>query len=143
MVDHTPLNTPKSTTILSSIRLNGEMALTTFPGGTTVERFLTYLKETLIPTPCPGDIVVMDNLKTHHIQAVGELLHFAGVDVLYLPLYSPDLNPIEKHWSKLKAILRKLRVRSPDLLPSIVPVGSVVLAIVYFEICYRRLQTVS
>lgn len=118
VVDHTPLNTPKSTTILSSIRLNGEMAFTTFPGGTTAERFLAYLKETLIPTLRPGDIVLMDNLKTHHVQAVGELLHSAGVDVLYLPPYSSDLNPIEKHWSKLKAILRKLRARSPDLLPS-------------------------
>lgn len=118
VVDHTPLNTPKSTTILSSIRLDGEMAFTTFPGGTTADRFLTYLKETLIPTLRPGDIVVMDNLRTHHIQAVGELLHSVGVDVLYLPPYSPDLNPIEKLWSKLKAILRKLCVRSPELLAS-------------------------
>ena len=92
------------------------MAFTTFPGGTTAEKFLTYLKEVLIPTLRPGDIVVMDNLRTHHIQAVGELIHGAGAKVLYLPAYSPDLNPIEKLWSKLKAILRKLRVRSPDAL---------------------------
>lgn len=118
VVDHTPLNTPTSTTILSSIRLDGAMAFTTFPGGTTADRFLTYLKETLIPTLRPGDLVVMDNLRTHHIQAVGELLHSAGVDGLCLPPYSPDLNPIEKLWSKVKAILRKLRVRSPDPLPS-------------------------
>lgn len=118
VVDNAPLNTPKSTTILSSIRLDGEVAFTTFSGGTTADRFLTYLKEILIPTLCPGDIVVMDNLRTHHIQAVGELLHTAGADVLYLPPYSPDLNPIEKLWSKVKAILRKLRVRSPDQLPS-------------------------
>ena len=58
----------------------------------------------------------MDNLRTHHIQAVGELLRGAGAEVLYLPPYSPDLNPIEKLWSKVKAILRKLRVRSPDAL---------------------------
>ncbi len=68
------------------------MMFTTFPGGTTADRFLTYLKETLVPTLRPGDIVVMDNLKTHHIQAVGELPHAAGVDVLYLPPYSSDLN---------------------------------------------------
>ncbi len=116
VVDHTPLNTPKSTTILSSIRLDGTMAFTTFLGGTTADRFLTYLKEVLIPTLRPGDIVVMDNLRTHHIQMVGELLHGAGAEVLYLPAYSPDLNPIEKLWSKVKAVLRKLRVRSPDAL---------------------------
>lgn len=58
----------------------------------------------------------MDNLRTHHIQAMGELLHGAGVEVLYLPPYSPDLNPIEKLWSKVKALLRNLRVRSLNTL---------------------------
>ena len=116
VVDHAPLNTPQSTTILSSVRLDGGVAFTTFQGGTTGDKFLTYLKDVLIPTLHPGDIVVMDNLRTHHIQAVGELLHGAGAEVLYLPPYSPDLNPIEKLWSKVKAILRKLRVRSPDAL---------------------------
>jgi len=116
VVDHAPLNTPQSTTILSSVRLDGEVAFTIFQGGTTGDKFLTYLKDVLIPTLHPGDIVVMDNLRTHHIQAVGELLHGAGAEVLYLPPYSPDLNPIEKLWSKVKAILRKLRVRSPDAL---------------------------
>lgn len=120
VVDHTPLNTPKSTTILSSIRLDGEMALTTFQGGTTGEKFLSYLKDVLIPTLRPGDIVVMDNLRTHHVRAVGELLLSAGAEVLYLPPYSPDFNPIEKLWSKVKAILRKLRIRFfDDLAPAI------------------------
>lgn len=116
MVDHTLLNTPKSTTILSSICLDGRHAFTTFQGGTTGDKFLTYLKDVLIPTLRPGDIVVMDNLRTHHIRAVSELLHDAGAQTLYLPPYSPDLNPIEKLWSKVKAILRKLRIRSPDAL---------------------------
>lgn len=116
MVDHTPLNTPKSTTILSSIRLDGRLAFTTFQGGTTGDKFLAYLKDVPIPTLRPGDIVVMDNLRTHHIQAVSELLRGAGAQVLYLPPYSPDLNPIEKLWSKEKAVLRKLRVRSPHAL---------------------------
>lgn len=116
MVDHAPLNTPKSTTILSSVRLDGEIAFTIFQGGTTGDKFPTYLKDVLIPTLRPGDIVVMDNLRTHHIQAVSELLHGAGADVLYLPPYSPDLNPIEKLWAKMKAILRKLCVRSLDVL---------------------------
>lgn len=106
VVDHAPLNTPQSTTILSSVRLDGEVAFTTFQGGTTRDKFLTYLKGVLIPTLHPGDIVVMDNLRTHHIQAVGELLHGAGAEVLYLPPYSPDLNPIEKLWSKVKEASR-------------------------------------
>ena len=116
VVDHTPLNTPKSTTILSSIRLDGELAFTTFQGGTTGDKFLAYLKDVLVPSLRPGDIVVMDNIRTHHIQAVSELLRGAGAQVLYLPAYSSDFNPIEKLWSKVKAVLRKLRVRSPDAL---------------------------
>ena len=84
---------------------------------------MTYLKETLIPTLRLGDVVVMDNLRTHHIQAVGELLYAAGADVLYLPPYSPDLNPIEKLWSKVKAILRKLRVCSPEMLPAAIRIA--------------------
>ena len=92
------------------------MAFTTFQGGTTADKFLNYLKEVLIPTLRPGDIVVVDNLRTHHVQAIGELLRNAGAEALYLSAYSPDLNPIEKLWSKVKAILRKLRVRSPNAL---------------------------
>ena len=90
-VDHAPLNTPKTTTVLSSIRLNGEKAFTTYQGGTTGERFVQYLKETLLPTLQPGDIVVMDNMRSHHVKAVREVLEETGMKVLYLPPYSPDL----------------------------------------------------
>ena len=100
VVDHAPLNTPKSTTILSSIRLDGTMVFTAFQGGTTADTFLNYLKEALIPTLRPSDIVVMDNLRTYHVQAIGGLLRDAGAEALYLPAYSPDLNPIEKLWAK-------------------------------------------
>lgn len=117
VVDHTPLNTPKTTTVLSSIRFNGEKAFTTYQGGTTGERFLTYLKETLVPTLHPGDIVVMDNMRTHRMKAVGELLASHGITPVYLPPYSPDLNPIEKMWAKMKAILRSWKIRSLQALP--------------------------
>ncbi len=117
VVDHAPLNTPKTTTVLSSIRFNGEKVFTTYQGGTTGERFLTYLKDTLLPTLHPGDIVVMDNMRTHRMKAVGELLASHGITPVYLPPYSPDLNPIEKMWSKMKAFLRAWKVRSPDDLP--------------------------
>lgn len=116
-VDHAPLNTPRTTTILSSIRLDGEKAFTTYQGGTTGESFVQYLKETLLPTLRPGDIVVMDNMRSHHVKAVRDTLEAAGMGILYLPPYSPDLNPIEKMWSKVKAILRGWKIRCLDLLP--------------------------
>ncbi len=117
VVDHTPLNTPQTTTVLSSIRFNGEKAYTIYQGGTTGERFVTYLKEDLLPTLRSGDIVVMDNMRSHHVKAVQEVLEAQGMIPLYLPPYSPDLNPIEKMWSKLKAILRGWKIRSLDALP--------------------------
>ena len=116
-VDHAPLNTPRTTTVLSSIRLDGEKAFTTYQGGTTGERFVQYLKKTLLPTLRPGDIVVMDNMRSHHVKAVREILEAKGMKVLYLPPYSPDLNPIEKMWSKMKAILRKWKIRCLEQLP--------------------------
>ena len=117
MWDHASLNTPQTTTVLSSIRFNGEKAFTTYQGGTTGERFVAYLKDTLLPTLHPGDIVVMDNLRSHHVKEVRGLLEAAGMISLYLPPYSPDLNPIEKMWSKVKAILRSWKIRSLDALP--------------------------
>lgn len=114
-VDHVPLNTPRTTTILSSIRLDGEKTFTIYQGGTTGERFVQYLKET--PTLRPGDIVVMDNMRSHHVKAVRDTLEAAGMGILYLPPYSPDLNPIEKMWSKVKAILRYWKIRCLNLLP--------------------------
>ena len=99
-VDKTPLNTPANMTILSSVRLNGETAYTIYSGGTTREKFLDYLKNTLIPTLHEGVIVVMDNMRTHHVKEVQTLLQKAGMKLLYLPAYSPDLNPIENMWSK-------------------------------------------
>lgn len=116
-VDKAPLIKPQSTTILSSVRLNGETAYTTYQGGTTCERFIDYLKNVLAPTLAPDDIVVMDNMCTHHSKAVKKVLEELNINVAYLPPYSPDFNPIEKMWSKIKAILRKLKVRVLSELP--------------------------
>ena len=113
-VDKVPLNTPENTTILSSVRLNGETAYTIYNGGTTREKFLDYLKNVLIPTLHTGDIVIMDNMRTHHVKEVRTLLQEAGLKLLYLPAYSPDLNPIENMWSKIKAILRKLKIETAE-----------------------------
>ena len=74
-------------------------------------------KETLLPTLRPGDIAVMDNMRSHHVKAVREILEAKGMKVLYLPPYSPDLNPIEKMWSKMKVSLRCWKIRSLYLPP--------------------------
>ena len=119
-VDNAPENTPTNTTILSSIRLNGKTAYTTYSGGTTGDRFVEYLEKVLIPTLHEGDIVIMDNMRSHHVNKVSEVLQKAKIQLLYLPPYSPDLNPIEKMWSKMKAIMRKMKIRDCTLLPDAV-----------------------
>jgi len=120
VVDSAPFSTPKNLTVLSAIRLDGQFALTEYEGGTTKERFLDYIENTLLPKIHEGDYVVMDNLRTHHCKKVEELIRSVGAIPLYLPPYSPDLNPIEKMWSKMKAILRKLRIRvKENLIPAV------------------------
>lgn len=116
-VDHAPLGTPANTTILSSIRINGESAYTTYVGGTTAERFRSYLENVLLPTLDENAVIVMDNMKSHHAKIVTKFLDERNITYLYLPPYSPDLNPIEKLWSKLKSVLRKLKVRTVSKLP--------------------------
>lgn len=121
VVDSTPLNTPKTTTLLSSIRLDGSTVRTAFQGALNKERFLEYLRDILVPRLQKGDIVVMDNLGSHKVTGVAEFIRSAGAELLYLPPYSPDFNPIEKMWSKLKAYFRKLKFRSVELLQAAIP----------------------
>lgn len=116
-IDSAPVNTPCSTTILSSMRLTGETAHTVYHGGTTAECFAEYLHNILIPTLSKDDIIVMDNMRSHHAKIVRKVLDESGIKYLYLPPYSPDLNPIEKMWSKIKAYLRKVKVRKAAELP--------------------------
>ena len=113
-IDATPVNTPAGTTVLSSIRLNGSLVYTTYQGGTTAQRFREYMKEQLILSLEKDDVVIMDNMRSHHFKA--------GISYIYLPLppYSPDLNPIEKMWSKMKSILRKRKIRIASELPEAV-----------------------
>ena len=78
--------------------------------------FLTYVTQCLVPTLSPGDIVIMDNLKPHKVMGVRQAIEAAGAQLIYLPLYSPDLNPIEMAFAKLKALLRKAAERSVETL---------------------------
>jgi transposase len=102
---------------LSSVRLNGKTSYTVYCGGTTGERFAEYLKTRLIPALSKTDIIVMDNMRSHHAKIVKQVLDESEINDLYLPPYSPDLNPIEKMGSKLKAYLRKEKVRIASELP--------------------------
>ena len=116
-VDSAPLSKPKNTTILSSIQLDGSLHYTTFSGGTTVEKFKQYLECDLLPCLNRDSVLVMDNMKSHHAKAIKQLLERSGIQYLFLPPYSPDLNPIEKLWSKAKALLRKFKARTLETLP--------------------------
>jgi len=95
--------------MISSIRLDGSTACMAPEGTTDTESFRAYVSEVLRPTLRPGDIVVMDNLSPHKSDPTLALITNAGAQVLFLPAYSPDLNPIEKMWSKVKGLLRGRR----------------------------------
>ena len=119
--DYAPVNTPKKTTLVSSVRLDGTQAYEFFQGSLNGKNFLSYVKNTLIPTLKKGDIVVMDNLSCHKVKGVKEAIEEAGASVLYLPPYSPDFNPIEMMWSKMKTLLRNWKTDTPELLHSVIP----------------------
>ena len=104
----------KTTTMISSIRLDGSTAAMTIDGATDTEVFRAYVAEVLCPTLRPGDLVVMDNLAPHKSEPTLALIAAAGAEVLFLPAYSPDFNPIEKMWSKVKALLRSAEARNPE-----------------------------
>ena len=102
--------------MISSIRLDGTTACMHLPGAADTAAFVTYLGQVLCPTLKQGDIVVMDNLSVHKSPEVQHLVEVAGAEVRFLPAYSPDLNPIEKMWSKIKALLRSAEARTPEQL---------------------------
>jgi transposase len=102
--------------MISSIRLDGSTACMTLQGPTDTEVFRAYVREILSPTLRAGDLVVMDNLCPHKSDLTLALIRAAGAEVLFLPAYSPDLNPIEKMWSKVKGLLRSAQARTPTKL---------------------------
>ena len=104
----------QTTTMLCSIRLDGSCACMTISGATDTEVFRTYVRSVLQPTLRPGDIVVMDNLSPHKSELTLELIAQAGAQVLFLPPYSPDFNPIELMWSKVKQHLRSAEARTEE-----------------------------
>jgi transposase len=106
----------KTVTLTAAIRLGGVGGCLAFEGATDAASFESYVERALVPTLRHGDIVVMDNLGAHKGAEVERLIRGAGAEVRHLPAYSPDFNPIEKLFSKLKAYLRKAAARSVDRL---------------------------
>jgi len=104
------------TTMISAINLTGVVASLIFQGATDGEAFATYVEQVLGPKLQSGDIVVMDNLTSHKTVRVRQAIEARGASVLLLPPYSPDLNPIEKAWSKIKTLLRKAAKRTVESL---------------------------
>jgi transposase len=116
VVDHVPAGKYHATTILGALRHDGTIAAMVYEGGTTVETMQAFAAGELQTILRPKDIVVMDNLSAHKDAEVIAAIEAAGALVCFLPPYSPDLNPIEKMWSKVKEILRSAKARTADAL---------------------------
>jgi transposase len=106
----------KTTALSAALRHDGLSAPCMFEGALNGVRFLAYVEQVLAPSLRAGDLVVMDNLAAHKLKGVREALAAAGAQVLYLPPYSPDLNPIEHAFAKLKALLRTAAARTVEVL---------------------------
>ncbi len=104
----------KTTTFTGALRLSGMTAPMVLDGPMNGDAFLAYVRQVLAPTLTPGDIVVMDNLPAHRCASVRPAIEATGALLRYLPPYSPDFNPIENAFAKLKAILRKVAARTID-----------------------------
>jgi len=116
VVDNVPVGHWCTTTMISSVRLDGSTACMVVDGATNKEVFQAYVQHILLPTLKPGDIVILDNLSAHKNQETRDLIESVGAELWFLPPYSPDLNPIEKMWSKIKSILRALKARTEKTL---------------------------
>ena len=111
---HIPLGNYHTSTLISGIRVDGPCAPWLFEGPMNGEMFLAWVQQGLAPTLRPGDLVILDNLATHKIRGVREAIDARGARLLYLPPYSPDFNPIEPMWSKIKQVLRSHAARTDE-----------------------------
>lgn len=104
----------KVTTVVAGLRTSGITAPCVFDGAINGARFRAYIEQMLAPTLRPGDIVILDNLNSHKVAGIREAIEAQGAQIVYLPPYSPDLNPIEQGFAKFKAALRKAAERTVD-----------------------------
>jgi transposase len=112
LVARIPQGSYQTSTLISAIRLDGPCAPWLFEGPMNGEMFLAWVRQGLAPRLQTGDLVILDNLATHKIRGVRETIEAAGARLRYLPPYSPDFNPIEPMWSKIKQILRSYAART-------------------------------
>jgi transposase len=105
-----------TTTFVAGLRQTGIIAPLVLDGPMTGPAFRAYVEQVLAPALEPGDVVVLDNLGAHKVDGIRQAIKAAGASILYLPPYSPDLNPIEQLFAKLKALLRKAAARTKDQL---------------------------
>lgn len=116
LIDYAPHGHWKTTTFIAALRHDQITAPYVFDGPINGASFLAWVEQSLVKTLKAGDIVVMDNLGSHKVAGVREAIEAAGATILYLPPYSPDLNPIEQVFAKLKTLLRKTAARTVDAL---------------------------
>lgn len=116
LLEKTPCGRWQTTTFLGALRVQGFVAPLTVDGAINGALFRAWVEQHLAPTLSPGDVVVMDNLSSHKVRGVREAIEAAGAELRYLPPYSPDLNPIELAFSKLKKLLRDGAERTVDKL---------------------------
>ena len=116
LVDYTPHGHWKTTTFIAALRHDEITAPSVFDEPINGTSFVAWVEQQLVQTLKAGDVVVMDNLSSHKVAGVKEAIEAAGATILYLPPYSPDLNPIEQVFSKLKTLLRKAAARTVDTL---------------------------
>jgi len=138
-----PRNRGKNTTLLASMTSEGMGPCLAVEGGTTKAVFEAYVEHVLAPSLRPGQVVVMDNLAAHKGEEVRELIEERGCEVLFLPPYSPDYNPIEEAFSKIKSLLRRAAARTREAL--IEAMGTAISAVTagdawgFFKHCGYRL----
>ena len=128
-----PRNRGANTTVLSSMTLEGMGSALTVEGATTSAVFETYVEQVLAPTLRRGQVVVLDNLSAHKGERVRELIEGRGCELLYLPSYSPDFNPIEEAFAKIKDFLRKSEARAREAL--VEAMGAAISAVTAKEAC--------
>jgi len=133
-----PKNWGDNVTLCAGLTCDGLIAPLRIDGAMDGDTFEAYIEQFVVPELRPGDIVLMDNLSSHKRTSIGGLIAKAGADLVYLPPYSPDLNPIEMIWSKVKSVLRKIAARSLDALDDAILVALRAVSPAYAAGCFRH-----
>ena len=116
LIDKTPHGHWKTTTLIAALGISGMRCSTVVDGAVNGDVFEAFVEQVLVPDLRPGDVVIMDNLSSHKRRRIRELIEDAGAHLVFLPAYSPDLNPIELVFAKVKQLLRSMACRTRDTL---------------------------